>query len=85
MENLRSPQVKQCLKSLSAALCDDEGGSMDSFNSILANFQLKPEDGMLAMAAGNPIEAFLQCVLASVQREKDEEVKEEDGDAEMKE
>lgn len=70
MENLRSAQVKQCLKSLTAALCDDEGGSLDGFNSILANFQLRPEDGAIAMAAGNPIQAFLDCVLKSVQREK---------------
>lgn len=89
MENLRSPQVKQCLKSLSAALCDDEGGSMDSFNSILANFQLRPEDGAIAMMSGNPIQAFLDCVLKSVQREKDTEeeqkTKKEDGDTEMNE
>lgn len=89
MENLRSPQVKQCLKSLSAALCDDDGGSMDSFNSILANFQLRPEDGAIAMMSGNPIQAFLDCVLKSVQREKNTEeeqkTKEEDGDTEMNE
>ena len=87
MENLRSPQVQQCLKSLTAALCDDDGvgGSMDSFNSILANFQLRPEDGAIALASGNPIQAFLDCVLKSVQREKEEKSKEEDGDAEMKE
>lgn len=80
MENLRSPQVKQCLKSLTAAL-EDEG----SFNSILANFQLKPEDGAAAMASGNPIQAFLDCVLKSVEREKEEKKKDNDGDSEMKE
>jgi len=92
LENLRSPQVKQCLKSLSAALCDDDGGSMDSFNSILANFQLRPEDGAIAMMAGNPIQAFLDCVLKSVQRETDEQEKTDedndgdgDGDTAMKE
>lgn len=87
MENLRSPQVKQCLKSLTAALEDNGGGS---FNSILANFQLKPEDGAAAMASGNPIQAFLDCVLKSVQREqedakKNDETKDDDGDSEMKE
>jgi len=85
MENLRSPQVKQCFKSLTAAL--EEGVS---FNSIIANFQLKPEDGAAAMASGNPIQAFLDCVLKSVEREKDEQnnengEKNHDGDAEMKE
>lgn len=80
MENIRSPQVAQCLKSLTAALCDDEGGSMDSFNSILANFQLDPSDGALSMAVGNPIQAFLDCVLKSVQKEK--EAKNDQGNAE---
>mmetsp|Transcript_14964 Transcript_14964/g.32223 ORF Transcript_14964/g.32223 Transcript_14964/m.32223 type:complete len:489 (-) Transcript_14964:390-1856(-) len=64
-ENLRSPQVQQCLKSLTAALA-----SGDEFNSILANFRLKPEDGAAAMASGNPIQAFLDCVLRQVEREK---------------
>merc|ERR1712238_308180 len=43
MENLRSPQVVQCLKSLTGAICDDGGG--EALGSILANFQLNPEDG----------------------------------------
>lgn len=81
MENLRSPQVKQCLASLSAALCDE---GMDGFNSILANFSLRPEDGAIAMMSGNPIQAFLDCVLKSVQREKEEEDKKKGDDAEMK-
>lgn len=83
MTNLRSPQVKQCLKSLTAAL--EEG---ESFNSILANFQLSPEDGAVALASGNPIQAFLDCVLKSVEREKEESksgTEDTDGDAEMKE
>ncbi len=89
MENLRSPQVAQCFKSLTAALNDD----VSSFNSILANFQLNPEDGAAAMIAGNPIQAFLDCVLKSVEKEKGdkddsigkEEGKDADGDSEMKE
>mmetsp|Transcript_8304 Transcript_8304/g.15645 ORF Transcript_8304/g.15645 Transcript_8304/m.15645 type:complete len:453 (+) Transcript_8304:155-1513(+) len=94
LENLRSPQVRQCLNALSAALCDDQGTSMDNFNSILANFQLRPEDGAIAMMAGNPIQAFLDCVLKSVQRENEQQQKEDeetkqdgtdDNDAEMKE
>ncbi len=83
MENLRSPQVVQCLKSLSAAL---EGEDGSSFNSILANFQLRPEDGAAALASGNPIQAFLDCVLKDVEREKGKKKeKDEDGDSEMKE
>lgn len=86
MENLRSPQVTQCLKSLTAALQED-----GSFNSILANFQLDPQDGAAALASGNPVQAFLDCVLKSVEREKAEKSKDaeskedEDGDSEMKE
>ena len=64
-ENLRSPQVAQSLKSLTAAL-----SSGDEFNSILANFALDPSDGAAAMASGNPIQAFLDCVLKQVEREK---------------
>lgn len=88
IENIRSPQVAQCLKSLTAALCDDEGGLMDSFNSILANFQLNPEDGTLSTAIGNPIQAFLDCVLKSVQKEKESQGAvddEEKEDADMNE
>jgi len=73
LENLRSPQVAQCLKSLTSALVGNDGGSGE-FNSILANFQLKPEDGAVAMASGNPVQAFLDCVLKSVEREKAENV-----------
>lgn len=47
-------------------MSDDAG----SFNSIIANFQLNPGDGMSAMASGNPIEAFLNCLLADVQRKE---------------
>lgn len=88
VENLRSPQVVQCLKSLTGAICDDgDGGGL---GSILANFQLSPEDGAAAMAMGNPIQAFLDCVLKSVEREKEQDGgggkgdgENNDGDAEM--
>lgn len=73
-ENLRSPQVQQSLKSLTAALA-----SGDEFNSILANFALDPSDGAAAMASGNPIQAFLDCVLRKVEREKAAKEEEEEG------
>mmetsp|Transcript_34353 Transcript_34353/g.80970 ORF Transcript_34353/g.80970 Transcript_34353/m.80970 type:complete len:376 (-) Transcript_34353:858-1985(-) len=85
---LRSPQVQQTLRSLTAALLPDDNGSVDGYHSVLANFQLDPADGEKALSEGkSPIEAFLDCVLASVEKEKAEEgTKEsEDGDAEMKE
>eukprot|EP00956_Cyclotella_meneghiniana_P023701 scaffold46666_cov54-Cyclotella_meneghiniana.AAC.1 len=44
-DNLRSPQVSQCLQRLTAALSDDAA----SFNSIIANFQLDPRDGTEAL------------------------------------
>jgi 26S proteasome regulatory subunit N13 len=87
MENIQSPQVQQCLKSLQSLLLEDEA----SVNSILANFQLRPEDGAIAMAAGNPIQAFLDCVLKRAQRENDANVEasadadEKEDDTEMKE
>ena len=76
-ENVRSPQVAQCLQRLTAALCEDGGG----FNSIIANFQLDPSDGAAALAGGNPVEAFLMCLLRDVER-KEGAKKEEDGGGE---
>jgi hypothetical protein len=67
-ENIRSPQVAQCLRRLTSALADEEDAG--SFNSIIANFQLNPADGALAMASGNPIEAFLNCLLRDVERKE---------------
>ncbi|KAL3914097.1 MAG: hypothetical protein SGARI_000309 [Bacillariaceae sp.] len=86
-ENLRSPQIQQTLRSLTAALMPDDHGSMDGYHSVLANFQLDAADGQRALSQGqSPIQAFLDCVLASVEKEKAEEEKEEskDGDEEMK-
>ena len=79
-ENLRSPQVAQCLQRLTATLSEDAAG----FNSIVANFQLDPSDGTAAQLAGNPVEAFLQCLLKDVERREgvkkaDEESKDESG------
>jgi len=83
-ETLRSPQVVQCLKSLTAALVSDDG-SLDGLNSVLANFDLKAEDGAASIARGNTIQAFLDCVLKSVEREKEAKNKESGGAEESKE
>jgi hypothetical protein len=72
-ENLRSPQVQATLRSLTAAMQPDDIGSMDGYHSVLANFQLDPTYGEEAFRSGNPIQAFLDCVLASVEKEKEEE------------
>eukprot|EP00581_Thalassiosira_minuscula_P016346 CAMPEP_0183712120 /NCGR_PEP_ID=MMETSP0737-20130205/7354_1 /TAXON_ID=385413 /ORGANISM="Thalassiosira miniscula, Strain CCMP1093" /LENGTH=525 /DNA_ID=CAMNT_0025940699 /DNA_START=119 /DNA_END=1696 /DNA_ORIENTATION=- len=78
-ENLRSPQVAQCLQRLTEALVED-GGIGGGFNSIIANFQLDPSDGMAALARGNPIEAFLNCLAKDVERKGGVKKKEEDED-----
>jgi len=85
---LRSPQVQQTLRSLTSALLPDDNGSMDGYHSVLANFQLDASDGQRALSEGkSPIQAFLECVLASVEKENAEgESKEgEDDDAKMEE
>lgn len=81
-DNLRSPQVQATLRTLTAALMPDDddedagsrsggAGSMDSFYSVLANFSLDPADGQAALLAeNNPILAFLDCILKSVENEK---------------
>ncbi|KAG7371006.1 UCH-binding domain containing protein [Nitzschia inconspicua] len=77
-ENLRSPQIQQTLRSLTAALMPDDNGSMDGYHSVLANFQLDAAHGQRALTSGqSPIQAFLDCVLASVENEKASEGKEE--------
>jgi 26S proteasome regulatory subunit N13 len=82
-DNLRSPQIQQTLRALSSALAPDDTGSLEGYHSVIANFQLDPRDGEAALAAGNPIQAFLDCILASV--EKEEETKEETKDDAMEE
>jgi len=77
------------LRSLTSALLPDDNGSMDGYHSVLANFQLDASDGQKALSEGkSPIQAFLDCVLASVEKENSEEGKgdtqgDEDGDADM--
>jgi hypothetical protein len=81
----------QTLRSLTSALLPDDNGSMDGYHSVLANFQLDASNGQKALSEGkSPIQAFLDCLLASVEKENAEEGKEEikggeDGDADMEE
>jgi hypothetical protein len=78
-ENLRSPQIQQTLRSLTAALLPDDNGSMDGYHSVLANFQMDAAAGQPALTeSNNPIQAFLDCVLASADKDKKEESKEEE-------
>ena len=83
-ENVRSPQVQQTLRSLTATLLPDDAGDLTGLYSVLANFQLDPADGQQAIAVGNPIQAFLDALLKKVQKEQadkkddDEEAKQEE-------
>jgi hypothetical protein len=46
---------------------------------------LDPADGQAAMAANNPIQAFLDCILASVQKEENDNAAAADEDDTMEE
>jgi hypothetical protein len=73
-QNLRSPQVQQALQSLSAAISPNSNNStahdLTAFHDVIVNFSMNPDDGAIALANGDPIQAFLDCLLASVQREQ---------------
>jgi len=84
-ENLRSPQVQSTLRSLSQALMPDDTGSLEGYHSVIANFQLDPQDGQAALTTGNPIQAFLDCVLANVNKEEEETKEEETKEDTMEE
>lgn len=77
-DNLMSPQIQQTLRALSQAILPDEQGQLDGYHSVIANFQLDPRDGEAALTSGNPIQAFLDCILASVEKEEPKEQEEEE-------
>lgn len=83
-ENLRSPQVRQTLRLLTQALLPDDDGRVDGFLSVVANFQLPsppPSEGggsgrdaqqaLVVQASTNPIQAFLDAIVRSVQQEEE--------------
>lgn len=75
-ENLTSSSMQSTLRSLTQMLIqqqdDDRNSSYTEYSNIIANFQLDPQDGEAALLQNNnPIEAFLNCIIASVEREKD--------------
>ncbi|CAB9502695.1 Proteasome complex subunit Rpn13 ubiquitin receptor [Seminavis robusta] len=77
-ENLRSPQVQQTLRSLTMALLPDDTGSMDGYHSVLANFNMaEGAQEALQNNSNNPIQAFLECVLKSVEKEGKDDTEEE--------
>lgn len=77
-DNLRSPQVQQTLRTLTQALLPDDNGDLSGYASVIANFNLDPADGQDALTSGNPIQAFLDCIIKSVEKEQKEEKAEED-------
>jgi hypothetical protein len=51
---------------------DDASSAYTEYSNIIANFQLDPQDGETALLQNNnPIEAFLNCIIASVEKEQD--------------
>jgi len=64
-ENIRSPQVRQALASLQSAVAGD------SFNSVIANFDLdtSSEEVREAMNRGDGVAAFLEAIVKKHQQE----------------
>jgi hypothetical protein len=78
-ENLRSPQIQQTLRALTQALLPDDEGNTDGFYSVLANFQLDPAHGQDALTQhNNPIQAFLDALLAKVEQDSNTESPDEE-------
>ena len=68
------------LGTLTATLLPDSEGDLSGLYSAMANFQLEPADGQEALAAGNPIQAFLDALLKKVEREQQEEEEAKDSE-----
>merc|ERR1712083_592328 len=66
-EHLTSPQCLESIKTLQNALSGQSG----NLQNILLNFQLD-SSVLLDGAAGNPIEAFLESVVRSMKKEKED-------------
>jgi len=60
---IRSPQFRQGLEGLSAAL------SSENFTAVFASFGLDPADGQDSMARGDSVGAFLDAIRAKIARE----------------
>jgi len=74
-EHLLSPQCLECMKTLQNALM----GGPNNLQDILLNFQLDSSALSSGNIAGkNPVEIFLEALVKSVDKEKNDENKEED-------
>jgi hypothetical protein len=75
-DNLASSSMQSTLRTLTQMLVqqedDDPTNAYTEYSNIIANFQLDPQDGETALLQNNnPIEAFLNCIIASVEKEKE--------------
>ena len=59
---IRSPQLRQALSALSAAL------GTENYETVFANFDLDPADGADELAHGDAVGAFLAALRAKVSR-----------------
>lgn len=81
-ENLLSPQMRNTVSALQQALLPDDAGDLSGYASVIANFQLEQEAGQSELARGNPLAAFLECVIASVEKEEEQAAPKDDGEKE---
>jgi hypothetical protein len=89
-ENLKSPQIQSTLRTLTQTLLPDDTLDMSGYASLIANFQLDPQDGQeILMRQGDPIAAFLECIVKSAEREQQQQqaltTKDEEKEKELEE
>merc|ERR1712107_72776 len=71
IENIRSPQVVQCLRDLASIICNvNDEESLQDYNELLVNFQLNPEDNVSSIGSKSPLHGFLECIMKTVESEK---------------
>jgi hypothetical protein len=77
-ENLTSSSMQSTLRVLTQMLLpnNDDGNLYSGYSNLIANFQLNAADGESALLLEqNPVQAFLNCIIASVEKDNSEIVK----------
>jgi hypothetical protein len=77
-ENLTSSSMQSTLRVLTQMLLpnNDDGNLYSGYTNLIANFQLNATDGESALLLEqNPVQAFLNCIIASVEKDNSEIVK----------
>jgi hypothetical protein len=64
LQNIRSPQFQQSVNALAEAL------HSDNFHAIMASFGIDPSPGIGKLMQGDPVGAFIACILAEADRER---------------